>query len=140
MREAMAACRTGRVHALHDPTEGGLATALQELAQASGLQVRLRPEDVPILPETAAICAALGLDPLGLLASGALLIAVEPDGCETVRRAVQGEEIMATCIGDLARGGGGAIMNVRSQKAVPRFERDELARFLEALGEGAAEG
>lgn len=139
VREAMAACRTGHVHALHDPTEGGLATALLELADASGLQVRLRPEDVPILPETEAVCAALGLDPLGLLASGALLIAAEPDGCDAVRQATQSEGIAATCIGDLASRKGGAIMNIRSQEPVPRFERDELARFLEALGGGAAE-
>jgi hydrogenase maturation factor len=140
VREAIAACETGYVHALHDPTEGGLATALLELAQASRLQVRLRPNDVPILPETTAICAALSLDPLGLLASGALLIAVEARGCDAVRRAVEAQEISATCIGDLAPGRGNAIMDIRSQQAVHRFERDELARFLETLGGGATEG
>lgn len=138
VREALTACRAARVHALHDPTEGGLATALLELAQASELRVRLRRDDVPILPETATVCGALGLDPLGLLASGALLIAVDPEECDAVCRAVRAEEVAATCIGDLASGAGDAIMDIRSQKPLPRFERDELARFLEAPGEEAA--
>jgi hydrogenase expression/formation protein HypE len=140
VREALAACRAGPVHALHDPTEGGLATALLELAQAAGLRVYLRRDDVPILPETATVCAALGLDPLGLLASGALLIAIEPEGCDAVCSAVRAEEVTATCIGELASGEGDAIIDTWSQTPLPSFERDELARFLQALGQGAAEG
>jgi hydrogenase maturation factor len=131
----MAACQTPYVHALHDPTEGGLATALLELAQSAGLQATLRPDDVPVLPETKTVCTALGLDPLGLLASGALLIAVDPAGCDAVRNAVEEEKIAASCIGELASGKEDVIMNAQSRTPVPRFERDELARFLEALGE-----
>ena len=134
VREALAACRTGRVHALHDPTEGGLATALLELAQAARAQIRLRPDDVPVLDETAAVCGALGLDPFGLLASGALLIAVEAESCEGVRAAVEENGIAAACIGDVASEGGDAIMDSRSLQPFRRFERDELARFFEALG------
>ena len=148
VREALAACRAaqpagrpgtgpGMLHALHDPTEGGLATALVELAQAAGLHVRLRRGDVPILPETAAVCAALRLDPLGLLASGALLSAVAPQGCEALCDAIRAEGIAATCIGDLASDGEDVIIDTRSPQPLPRFERDELARFLEAGGEGA---
>ncbi len=142
VRESIAACGAGPeaarpVHALHDPTEGGLATALVELAQASGLGVRVRRADVPILPETEAVCAALGLDPLGLLASGSLLIAAAPGGCDAVREAVRAVGIGATCIGELTSRGRDAIMDDRGQELLPRFDRDELARFLEALGEGA---
>lgn len=151
VREALAACRAALsgerpetspsrfVHALHDPTEGGLATALVELEQAAGLSVRLRREDVPILPETAAVCDALRLDPLGLLASGALLIAVAPPGCEAVCDTVRAEGIAATCIGELASGEEGAIMDNQNAEPLPRFERDELARFLESLDEGSTE-
>ena len=127
---ALAACEAGGVHALHDPTEGGLATALRELAIASGLQVRVRPQDVTILPETGAICAALALDPLGLLASGALLIAADAGACEALRNAVP----EAACIGELARGEGAVIMDTRGEEALPSFERDELARFFDTLG------
>jgi len=76
---ARAVCDAVRPHALHDPTEGGLATALAELAAASGAGVHLEaPGSLPVLPETRAVCAALDLNPLGLLASGALLVAVAP--------------------------------------------------------------
>lgn len=130
--DAQAACRTGGVHALHDPTEGGLATGLAELGQAAGLEVSYRRKDVPILPETGAVCAALELDPLGLLASGALLIAVEAERCEGMLAALSDDEIEAACIGDLASRKGGAI--IAGNELVPRFERDELARFFEASG------
>ena len=135
--EATAACAAGGslVHALHDPTEGGLATALVEMGTAAGLQVRIRPTDVPILPETEAICAAAGLQPFGLLASGALLIAVAPDGCDAVCGAINAGAVAATCIGDLATLEGGAIIDTWSEEQLPSFDRDELARFLESLGE-----
>ncbi len=138
VREALAACRAARVHALHDPTEGGLATALLELAQASGLRVSLRRDNVPILPETATVCVALGLDPLGLLASGALLIAVEPEGCDAVCSAVRAKGVAATCIGGLASGERDAIIDSQGQKPIPRFERDELARFLTSSRRGGS--
>jgi hydrogenase maturation factor len=130
VRDAVVSCRVARVHALHDPTEGGLATALRELATACALCLRLRPEDVPVLPETRAVCAALGLDPLGLLASGALLIVVGADDCDAVRNALRGANIDGACIGYLAAGGADAIMD-ESAGPVPRFARDELARFFE---------
>ncbi len=138
VREAVAACASGQVHALHDPTEGGLATALLELGQAVGATVRLRLDDIAVLPETEAVCSALHLDPLGLLASGALLIAVPPDGCDAASLAVRAAGVEVACIGDLASLEGAAIIeDARTHKALPRFERDELARFLETLsGEG----
>lgn len=133
VREALAACAAARVHALHDPTEGGLATALLELARAARLQARIRRDDVPILPETNALCAALGLNPLGFLASGALLIAVAPEDCDAECSAIRAEAIPATCIGDLVSGEGDVIIDSWSQEPLPRFERDELARCFEAL-------
>jgi len=133
VREATAACATGRVHALHDPTEGGLATALGELGRAAGLQAEVRPDDVRVLPETARVCSTAGLDPLGLLASGALLIAMAGEACDEVCEAVRRHEIAATCIGELASGQGGAIIDSRRREPLPRFERDELARFLEVV-------
>jgi len=134
---AQAACATGHVHALHDPTEGGLATALSELASAAALEANVNVEGVPVLPETALICNRLGLDPLGLLASGSLLIVVGEDGCEPTLDALRREGIDAACIGDLTSGDRAAIIDGRSQQPLPRFERDELARYLEALDESA---
>src|SRR5262245_2839840 len=75
--EAIALLDAGGVTALHDPTEGGLATGVRELVLAAGCGAAVEREAVPVLPETAAIAAALDLDPLGMLASGSLLVAAD---------------------------------------------------------------
>ncbi len=129
--EALLACETASIHAMHDPTEGGLATAVHELAQAAGVGAIIRAEDIAVLPETEAICHALALDPLGLLASGSLLIAMAPEDCDKVIDALSGARIEAACIGSLVSPEEGAIIDKQgSREALPRFERDELARFL----------
>jgi hydrogenase expression/formation protein HypE len=136
--EALLACGVARVHAMHDPTEGGLATALYELAAASRLGARIRLEEVQVLPETTSVCHALGLDPLGLLASGSLLIALAPKDCEVVLQALRREGVAAACIGSLVLAEQGVIIDERGrEKPMPRFERDELARFFEQAGEPA---
>ena len=66
------------VHAMHDPTEGGVVTALHEMAEAAQVGLAIDRAAIPIYPECRSICDALDLDPLGLLASGALLAAVDP--------------------------------------------------------------
>lgn len=139
VRDAQIACRTAQVHALHDPTEGGLATALLELSSATGHELVVRLPDVPTFDETRVCCAALGLDPLGLLASGALLIVVDAAVCETLRSALVPEGIACACIGELARHGAAAIID-QNGHALPMFDRDEVARFFEALGEGEHAG
>ena len=99
--EALAAASVG-ASAMHDATEGGVLGALAELAAASNLTLEVDLDNVPILPETRALCASFGIDPLGLVSSGALLIAtptpdaviaaVERLGCPITRigRAIAG--------------------------------------------------
>jgi hydrogenase expression/formation protein HypE len=102
VRAALAAADCGDVvHAMHDPTEGGLVAGLSELVAASGLGVRIVGERIRVLPETVAICEALGLDSLNLLASGALIIAVAPDGEERVMAALDDQGIEAATIGEI---------------------------------------
>jgi hydrogenase maturation factor len=127
------------VRAMHDVTEGGLATALLELGEAAGLAVRVHIEDVTLIPETKRICQALDLDPLGLLASGALLVAVTASSCDAARDAMTRADISVACIGELAEGEGGDIIGPQGSRSLPRFERDELARFLDSP-EATAEG
>ena len=130
--EAATAAAGGAVHAMHDPTEGGLATALHELAEAAGVGVALDREAVPVLPETEAVCAALGLDPLGLLASGALLLTVpqEEAGRLTERLAAAG--VRTTQIGRIIPAAEGTIMRTPAGPVpLPRFPRDELARWFD---------
>ena len=63
-RDAQALLRTGVITALHDPTEGGVATAIHEIAAASGLGARIDNESIPILDVTRSIAAHFGIDPL----------------------------------------------------------------------------
>ncbi len=119
------------VHALHDPTEGGLATAARELATAAGLGLRLRSEQIPVFPETAAICGALALDPLGLLASGSLLAAVSPSGIEAVTERLDAAGIPNSVIGELVSSEKGLLSaSPTGERPVKTFEQDELARYL----------
>ena len=119
------------VHALHDPTEGGLATAARELATAAGRGLRLRSEQIPVFPETAAICGALALDPLGLLASGSLLAAVSPSGIEAVTERLDAAGIPNSVIGELVSSEKGLLSaSPTGERPVKTFEQDELARYL----------
>ena len=88
VRAARAAASAG-VRAMHDPTEGGLATGLAELATAAKAGLEVDEEAVRVLPETQAVCRALGLDPLGLLASGSLLASAAPERAEAVLAALR---------------------------------------------------
>jgi hydrogenase maturation factor len=81
---AQAAAATGLVTAMHDPTEGGIATGLYELAVAAGVSMEVNLDAIPILPLGAKLCATYGLDPLGTIASGALLAACAPDDASRV--------------------------------------------------------
>jgi hydrogenase maturation factor len=129
--DARIACEAARVHAMHDPTEGGLATALCEMAEASNVGIEVEREAVEVLSAAAEICAAAGLDPLGLLASGALLIAVADDDTETIVSGLEDDGILAARIGTLVSADAGVIMSDKSGRSpIPHFETDEVARFL----------
>ncbi len=129
--EAQIAVRTARVHAMHDPTEGGLATGLWELAHASGVGLRIQRSDVPILPETTALCNRFGLDPLGLIASGSLLLSLAAEDAVRVEAALEAEGIPAAIIGEVVPLESGVTLIMGDQAQVlPRFEPDEIARLF----------
>jgi hydrogenase maturation factor len=130
---ALAAAEVGDVvHAMHDPTEGGLATGLCELVAPTGLGLRVVREHIPIFPETEAICQTLGLDPLRLLASGALLIGVAPSGVEPVMSAIRGAGISVTEIGEVCQASEGLnIVTDGAEEELAPSSRDEIARAFE---------
>ncbi len=131
--EARLAVAAGPAHALHDPTEGGLATGLHELAEAAGVGLRVERGAIPVLPECAAICAALGLDPLGTLASGALLIAAPPAEAFRIAAALAAAGISCAPIGEVLPAGAGRTLVADGRpRPLPVFPRDEIARFFEA--------
>jgi len=78
LEPALAAAHAGLVTAMHDPTEGGLATGILELAMASETGVAIDLDQIPVSELSQRLCATFGLDPLGTLASGALLATASP--------------------------------------------------------------
>ena len=78
------------VHALRDPTRGGLASALNELAQASGVGVVLEESALPVPHPVASACDILGLDPLHVANEGCLVALVAADVSEGVLAAMRG--------------------------------------------------
>ncbi len=117
--------------AMHDVTEGGVLTGAWELAEASGCGVRLDADAVPVAPETQAVCEALEVDPLALISSGAMLIAIPSPA--PLQAALMQAGIPATVIGALSDG---ERVVVRGGHAAPLAppDRDELWRVLEVAG------
>lgn len=135
VRDARVLCDAVRPRALHDATEGGLATALREVAGASGLGLRVERERIRVLPETAAVCAALALDPLGLLASGCLVAALAPEDEPAALAALRGAGIAASVIGTIEPPEAGFVITTAGHAGLlPEFPRDELARYIEQTG------
>ena len=100
VKDALTAYRAGGVHAMHDPTEGGILNGIHELADAAGLGVRVFEEKIAVEPETAKICRFYEIDPLQLISSGALLIAAEPEAAPKIIESLSEEHIYADVIGE----------------------------------------
>lgn len=130
--DARAALSGPGATALHDPTEGGIATAIHELAAGSGCGAEILVDAIPILSETRTICDHLGLDPLGLLSSGTLLMSVSPDRREEVQEQCRRGGITVTHIGKLvALEDGFTMIRDGKRQPLPRFDTDEVARILQ---------
>ena len=84
VKDALTAYRTGGVHAMHDPTEGGILNGIHEMADAANLGARILEEKITIEPETAKLCRFYEIDPLQLISSGALLIAADPEAAPKI--------------------------------------------------------
>lgn len=100
VEDAMTAFKTGGVHAMHDPTEGGIAGGIHEMADASHLGVQILEEKISVRPETATICEFFQIDPLQLIASGSLLIAAKPELAQKIMTALNKKTIESAIIGD----------------------------------------
>ena len=132
VRDAQIAVGAGRVHAMHDPTEGGLATGLHELATAAGVGLEIDARAVPIYPETRALCAALGLDAWGVIASGSMLIAAEAEDAASIVAALRASEIEAALIGRVVERERGVMLRDESgARPLRSFARDEIARLFD---------
>jgi len=133
LKEALIACSSVEVHSMHDPTEGGLSTGLWEIANAAQVGIWVEAKKIPVLPECKDICEQFDLNPLGLLASGALIITLAPSETSKLLVALDEVGINAEIIGKVVRAEEGLKMHTtRGTQELPLFERDELARFLDS--------
>lgn len=129
--EARIACATARVHAMHDPTEGGVATACWEMAQAADVGLRVDRERISVLRDARLLCEAFGLDPLGAIASGALLLAVDAGDADAVVAACRGAGIDCAAIGRVTpRSEGVTLTSGGIARPMPAFAQDEITRVF----------
>ncbi len=131
LRDARIAIRCGRIHAMHDPTEGGLSTALHELSMASGYGILVEKDLIPLIPESKRLCDFMGIDIMGAIASGSLLMAVHPMDTGKIIKGLERSGIRASFIGRVTgRKRGVKIMEDGKTKTLKPFERDEITRIF----------
>ena len=130
VKEALIAAEIG-VHAMHDPTEGGIANGFHEMADAAGLGFRVYYEEIFIAEETRKLCEHFKLDPLALISSGSLLIAAPPEKAEKVVEAIRRKGIEAAIVGEFL-GDNNVKVIVKDGKEVPlkRPETDEIWKLF----------
>ncbi len=131
VKDAQLALSAGRVNAMHDPTEGGLYAAVWELVQASGRALVVDPMAVPVPVLARRTCAAMGIDPMASIASGALLIAAPAGDAEKIASALNGEGITCAEIGYAEPGPPAAWQESSGERSpLPWPDRDEIARLF----------
>lgn len=131
---AMVAAAPQALRVMRDPTRGGLAATLNELAQQSGVGFRLDEQQLPVRPEVAAACELLGLDPLYVANEGKLVAVVAADAADSVLAAMRAHPLGrdAALIGEVVEDdhrfvqmttsfGGGRIVDWLSGEQLPRI-------------------
>jgi HAD superfamily hydrolase (TIGR01509 family) len=129
--EARIAWAVDGVTALHDVTEGGIATALAELSQAGGKGLCVRRDALPVYPLTDRMGALLGIDPLGLIGSGSLLICCRPPAARPLVDALEAASIAVTEIGEVTDTPPGIVATHQGVPVPwPHFAVDEITRLF----------
>jgi len=121
------------VHVLRDPTRGGLATALNEIARQSGVEIEIEEGAVPVRPAVAAACELLGLDPLYAANEGKMIVIVAAREAEAALRAMRGHELggEAVVIGKVVEGGGRVLLKMAlgTHRILDRHVGEQLPRI-----------
>jgi hydrogenase expression/formation protein HypE len=128
VKDALTAYKTGGVHAMHDPTEGGVAGGIHEMADASNTGVKVIEEAIAVQPETAHICSHFQIDPLQLIGSGALLISAEAKSADKIVKNLKQKGIQAAVIGEFTKNTSQRVLLKKDGevKALPRPLSDNL--------------
>lgn len=131
VKEAGVVSSIKEVHALHDPTEGGIVTGIFEMATASDLGVEVYYNKIPISEETLKLCESYHVDPLGTFASGSLLIAVSPSVSESVISKLSAVGITAARIGVMMPQEEGLRLKRNGENLpLPVYHQDELSKIF----------
>jgi hydrogenase expression/formation protein HypE len=134
VKDALVAADTGGVTAMHDPTEGGLAGGLWEMAEAAGVGLEIDSDAIPIPIEARELCREMAVDPLAALASGALLITARAEAAAEVVGVLSKAGIPAAPIGRVVEGHAVTLHTPTGPRVLPQPERDAIAQLFDRLG------
>jgi hydrogenase maturation factor len=130
LKPALLAAERGLVTAMHDPTEGGIATGLYELAVAANVGLSIDLATIPIPELAARLCAACGLNPLGVIASGALLATAQEAQVALLRQCWADHGWPSAVIGHVTPVEQGLTAQWAGQPTpFPRFAVDEITKL-----------
>ncbi len=132
LRAARIACGSASVHSMHDPTEGGLINGIIEMAMASKKEIEVDLEKIHIYRESRILCEIYGLNPLGVIASGALLLTISPLDLSTLQRAFNRASIPLQVIGTVKKGPAKVLVTEgKKRKELEPLSRDEILKIFE---------
>jgi hydrogenase expression/formation protein HypE len=131
---AMVGKAGGGIHVMRDPTRGGVASALGEIAAASGAGIEVDEAAVPVPPQVAAACDLLGLDPLHVANEGCLVAVTAPDVADEVLAVMRSrpEGRHATRLGDVVTDHPGRVVMrtlLGSTRVVDMLVGEQLPRI-----------
>lgn len=130
LKEAALARKAGRVTAMHDPTEGGLATGLKELALASGCGLEVHADRIPVLDIAQKILPRFSIDPLGAIASGSLVVCCEEKSADAILTAWGKAGIEGSLIGRVTAGPERVLVENGIARPIPEFATDEITKIF----------
>jgi len=130
LRIAQIACQAASIHSMHDPTEGGLINGLIEMAWASEKEIEVDLEKVLIYRESRILCQEFGLNPFGVIASGALLLTASPSESSVLQKAFRKNSISLRVIGKVKKGPARVFrIDGKGRKELKPLSRDEILKI-----------
>jgi hydrogenase expression/formation protein HypE len=128
VKDARIALSAGCVTAMHDPTEGGLATGLSELAGSGGCGLEVHLEDIPVIDCARKILSVFSIDPLGALASGSLIVCCKPENAKDILSAWEDSGISGALIGTMTTSPERILYRNGKPENLPEFKADEITK------------
>jgi len=121
-----------KVHSMHDPTEGGLATGIYEMMRASNKGALINRDKIPVLDESKLLCNEFNLNLLNTITSGTLLLAANPLNAEKILNLYKKNNIKASKIGEVKEKDYGLKIVEKNKVSDLKFsEKDEITKIFE---------